>query len=79
MDATIEAVLVALTAPFVLWALWEAYRARSWRWVFTVVLLMPIGALAWFIAGRRSYGYGQGTTCEGSDGRVRDTAHRPNS
>lgn len=49
--------LVWLALPATLWALFETVRVRSWRWVATVALLMPIGTLAWFIAGRRQYGF----------------------
>ena len=49
--------LAWLALPFTLWALFEAGRIRSWRWVATLALLMPAATFAWFIGARRQYGF----------------------
>ncbi len=49
-----------LWVPFAIWAAIEAARVRSGRWVVTILLLSPPASLAWFIGGRRQYGYGRG-------------------
>ncbi len=41
--------------PLVVWGAIEAALIRHWRWVATILLLYPSGALAWFIGGRRWY------------------------
>lgn len=45
----------AATAVLTVWALVEAVRARTWRWGITIFVLQPLGAFAWFVAGRRFY------------------------
>lgn len=49
-----------LAVPVVIWAAVEAVRAKAWGWTATVLLLPPVGTLAWFVAGRTHYGYGNG-------------------
>lgn len=44
-----------LVLVLMVWALVEAIRARSWRWVLTIALLSGVGALAWFVGARRQY------------------------
>jgi hypothetical protein len=45
--------LAALAASA--WALMEAVRASAWCWLISMVVLWPVGVLAWFVAGRRFY------------------------
>jgi hypothetical protein len=44
------------------WGPLEAARARSWRWLATMVFLPLVGTMAWFVAGRAHYGYGRKPT-----------------
>lgn len=41
--------------PVTVWAFVEAIRGRTWRWAITIAVLQPVGAFAWFAAGRRFY------------------------
>jgi hypothetical protein len=38
------------------WSIVEAVRARAWGWLVSMVLLWPVGVIAWFVSGRRFYG-----------------------
>lgn len=41
----------------VAWGTVEAARIRHWKWAATIVLVPTAGVLAWFVTGRRRYGY----------------------
>lgn len=51
---------------FILLALIEAARTRRFRWVVTILLLPIVGAIGWWVAGRRAYGEDSGDTAAGS-------------
>jgi hypothetical protein len=51
--AVYAALAVALTLT--VWSIVEAARARAWGWLVSMVLLWPVGVIAWFVAGRRFY------------------------
>jgi hypothetical protein len=46
---------LAVALPLTVWSLGEAVRARAWSWLVSMVLLWPVGVIAWFVAGRRFY------------------------
>jgi hypothetical protein len=54
-DAAVYAV-AALAMPLTAWSVVEALRARAWGWLVSMVLLWPVGVIAWFVAGSRYYG-----------------------
>jgi hypothetical protein len=51
--AVYAALAVALTLT--VWSIVEAAQARAWGWLVSMVLLWPVGVIAWFVAGRRFY------------------------
>jgi hypothetical protein len=49
---------IAVALPLTVWSIVEAVRARAWGWLISMVLLWPVGVIAWFVAGRRFYTVG---------------------
>jgi hypothetical protein len=47
---------LAVALPVTVWSIVEAVRARAWGWLVSMVLLWPVGVIAWFVSGRRFYG-----------------------
>lgn len=52
LELALEGALIAVWV----WAVVEAVRAKSWRWVATIAILPPVGVLGWFFGGRKCYG-----------------------
>jgi hypothetical protein len=46
---------LAVALPLTAWSVVETVRARAWGWLVSMVLLWPVGVIAWFVAGRRFY------------------------
>lgn len=46
---------LAVALPLTAWSIVGAVRARAWGWLVSMVLLWPVGVIAWFVAGRRFY------------------------
>jgi hypothetical protein len=46
---------LAVALPLTVLSIVEAVRARAWSWLFSMVLLWPVGVIAWFVAGRQFY------------------------
>jgi hypothetical protein len=44
-----------VASPLTVWSIVEAVRARAWGWLASMMLLWPVGVMAWFVAGRRFY------------------------
>jgi len=54
-ETLLPAAFGALAIGVTLWAAAEAVRGRAWGWLVSVLVLWPVGVLAWFVAGRRHY------------------------
>ena len=54
-ETLLAAVFAVLAVGITLWAASEAMQARAWAWLVSVLVLWPVGVLAWFVAGRRHY------------------------
>lgn len=50
-----ELLIGSLLVSFTLIAAASTARRKAWAWLATVVVLTPLGGIAWFVAGRRFY------------------------